>query len=101
MEDFSIAFKGEIFYWRGPSPFHFVELSPQASKKIKEHQGQLTYGWGVIPTTAIANKFEWTTALIPKEGIYFLPIKDLVRKKLDLGIGDLLAGKLIFTLKKQ
>lgn len=98
--EFSVSFKGEIFYWRGPSPFHFVEISSRASAKIREHRKELTYGWGVIPVNVNVESFEWSTALFPKDEIYLLPVKDLVRKSLSLEVGDVLTGKMTFSIKQ-
>jgi hypothetical protein len=48
---------------------------------------QLTYGWGVIPVLGKIGKTEFSTALIPKDGRYYLPIKNAVRfaEKLEVG----------------
>ena len=40
---------------------------------------QLTYGWGVIPVLGRIGKTDFSTALIPKDGLYYLPIKNAVR----------------------
>jgi hypothetical protein len=74
-----ISFSGAIFEWRGPSPFYFIEIPAAQSAKIKERAAQLTYGWGVIPVTGVVGQTEFTTSLIPKDGIYLLPIKNVVR----------------------
>ena len=74
-----ISFSGAIFEWRGPSPFYFIEIPAAQSAKIKERATQLTYGWGVIPVTGVIGDTEFTTSLIPKDGIYLLPIKNVVR----------------------
>jgi hypothetical protein len=57
------------------------------SKKIKSLAAQLTYGWGVIPVLGKIGKTEFSTALIPKDGLYYLPIKNAVRfaEKLEVG----------------
>lgn len=65
--------------WRGPSPFYFVPVPELQSKKIKAIAAQLTYGWGVIPILGKIGKTDFSTALIPKDGVYFLPIKNAVR----------------------
>jgi hypothetical protein len=65
--------------WRGPSPFYFIPIPLLQSKKIKALAAQLTYGWGVIPVTGKIRKTQFTTALIPKDGVYLLPIKNQVR----------------------
>lgn len=74
--------------WRGPSPFYFVPIPEPQSKKIKALATQLTYGWGVIPVAAKIGKTEFSTALIPREGVYYLPIKNLVRFAEDLEVGS-------------
>lgn len=40
---------------------------------------QLTYGWGVIPVGCKIGKTEFSTALIPRQDVYYLPIKNQVR----------------------
>ena len=72
-------FTGAMFEWRGPSPYYFIEIPVDQSVKIKERASQLTYGWGVIPVTGEIGDTEFTTSLIPKDGIYLLPIKNVVR----------------------
>ena len=80
-------FKGAIIEWRGPSPFYFVPVPDVPSKKIKAMAAQLTYGWGVIPVLGKIGKTEFLTALIPKDGLYYLPIKNAVRFAENLEIG--------------
>ena len=43
--------------------------------------------------------FTWTTALISKGEGYYLPIKDLARKNLKVELGDVISGKMNFTIK--
>jgi len=83
-----ISFSGAIFEWRGPSPFYFIEIPAAKSAKIKERAAQLTYGWGVIPVTGVIGQTEFTTSLIPKDGIYLLPIKNVVRFGENLEVGQ-------------
>ena len=80
-------FKGAMIEWRGPSPFYFVPVPVVPSKKIKAMAAQLTYGWGVIPVLGKIGKTEFLTALIPKDGLYYLPIKNAVRFAENLEIG--------------
>jgi len=86
----------EVIYWRGPSPFHFVEVREAQSKKIKEISRSLTYGWGVIPVTAKLGATEWKTSLFPKKGRYLIPLKDLVRKSESVELGDHITINLSF-----
>lgn len=83
-----IRFSNEVWYWRGPSPFHFLTVPETESKKIKEVSSLVSYGWGVIPVVARIGKTEWATSLIPKNGLYLVPLKDKVRSDEGLEIGD-------------
>jgi hypothetical protein len=78
----------EVIYWRGPSPFHFVEISDRQSKEIKMIAQSITYGWGVLPASIKIGKKEWTTALFPKNGRYLIPLKDAIRKSEGIELGD-------------
>jgi len=83
----TVKFSGEIIYWRGPAPFYFLPTPAKQSKEIKAVSKGLTYGWGCIPVTARIGETEWTTALIPREGAYMVPIKKVIREKLGLDDG--------------
>ncbi len=74
-----IIFKGEMFEWRGPAPYHFISIPAPESAMIKECASELSYGWGVIPVIGNIGETEFTTSLIPKDNIYLLPIKNVVR----------------------
>jgi hypothetical protein len=84
----NFKFSGEVIYWRGPSPFHFVAVPESAAKKIKAEAARLTYGWGVIPATVKIGKTEFTTSLFPKNGGYLIPIKNVVRLPENIEVGD-------------
>ena len=83
-----LRFSNEVWYWRGPSPFHFVTVPEAESRKIKEVSNLVTYGWGVIPVTARIGKTDWTTSLIPKDGLYLVPLKNVIRFSEGFNIGD-------------
>lgn len=83
-----LKFEGQVIYWRGPSPFHFVAVPEPVAKKIKAEAARLSYGWGVIPVTATIGKAEFTTSLFPKAGGYLLPIKNVVRLPAGIEVGD-------------
>ncbi len=83
-----IKFQGAMIEWRGPSPFYFVPVPAEASKKIKALAAQLTYGWGVIPVLGRIGKTDFSTALIPKHDLYYLPIKNAVRFAEELEVGS-------------
>ena len=93
-----VEFSGEIFEWRGPAPFYFVAAPEEESAKIKSIASQITYGWGVLPVTAKINKTEWTTALIPKDGLYLVPLKQIIQKAESLELGQLIKVRLTFVV---
>lgn len=84
----TLEFSGEIFYWRGPSPYHFVAVPAEQSSDIKAISGLVTYGWGCIPAAVRIGATEFTTSLFPRNGGYVVPIKDSVRKAENLAQGD-------------
>lgn len=86
--------EGEIFYWRGPSPYHFVTVPDEQSAALKAASAAVTYGWGMIPVTAAIEGTEWTTSLFPKDGRYLIPLKDKVRYGLELDVGDVVSIEL-------
>jgi len=81
-------FSGEMWYWRGPAPFHFITLPDDVSAAIKAISALVTYGWGMIPVRARIGATEWDTAMFAKNGRYVLPIKDVVRLAEGLVLGD-------------
>jgi len=87
-------FAGELWYWRGPSPFHFVTVPSDASEVIKDISSAVTYGWGMIPVTVRLGTSEWATSLWPKDGAYIVPIKKRVQDAESLEIGDVVELRL-------
>lgn len=88
MPGLKLTFTNELWYWRGPSPFHFVSIPKGSSEQIKEVASRISYGWGVIPAKITIGKTTWTTSLIPKDGLYLVPIKNAIRFGEDLILGD-------------
>ena len=82
------AFHGEIWFWRGPAPWHFVTVPEEECAAIAEVAPIVTYGWGMIPVTARIGDSEWKTALWPKDGAYIVPVKAWVREAEQLDVGD-------------
>lgn len=89
-----VTFSGEIWYWRGPSPYHFVTVPEDEGRELKAVSGLVTYGWGMIPVTARIGTTEWKTSLFPKDGSYVVPIKDSVRIPNGLATGDVVTLQL-------
>ncbi|ADB35579.1 Domain of unknown function DUF1905 [Kribbella flavida DSM 17836] len=83
-----VQFTGDIWYWRGPSPFYFVSVPDDESTDIQATATSVSYGWGMIPVAAQVGGTTWTTSLYPKDGRYVVPLKDAVRKAESLAEGD-------------
>ena len=81
-------FSGEIWFWKGPSPFHFVTVPPEFCDGIRGLSAVVSYGWGVIPVTVQLGKTKVTTSLFPKDGGYIVPLKVAVRKAEGVALGD-------------
>ena len=84
-----VVFSGDVFEWRGPSPYYYVAVPDDDSADIKEASPMLTYGWGVIPARVTVGDTVWETSLFPKDGRYLVPLKDAVRRAEAIGEGDL------------
>ena len=90
-----LEFRGELWHWRGPSPFHFISVPDEASAAIRAVAAMVTYGWGMIPVEARIGETAWETSLFPKEGRYVLPIKDAARRTEELALGDVVAVRMV------
>ncbi|HVX46569.1 MAG TPA: DUF1905 domain-containing protein [Mycobacteriales bacterium] len=87
-------FSGEIFQWRGPAPYYFVAMPEEGSRELKAAAGDLSYYRGVIRIRAWIGDTEWPTSLFPKDGRYLVPLRDSVRKPLELADGDVVTIRL-------
>ncbi|HET6745340.1 MAG TPA: DUF1905 domain-containing protein [Candidatus Limnocylindria bacterium] len=83
-----VEFEGELFHWRGPSPYHFIRVPEGICEGIREVANAVSYGWGVIPVTIRIESTQFETSLFPKDGGYVVPIKDKVRLGEGLTLGD-------------
>jgi hypothetical protein len=89
-----VEFSGEVWHWRGPSPYHFVTVPDNESGELEAAAAFVTYGWGMIPVTARIGETTWKTSLWPKDGGYVVPLKAAVRRAEGLEVGDLTAVRL-------
>lgn len=83
-----LTFSGEIWFWRGPSPFHFITVPPEGCADLEAAAKFVSYGWGMIPVTARIGQTTWQTSLYPKDGRYIVPVRTQVRKAEGLDLGD-------------
>jgi hypothetical protein len=84
----AVNFSGELIEWRGPSPFYFVAVPESMGAEIKAAAKLVSYGWGVIPVAVQIGATNFTTSLIPRTGIYLVPIKNVVRFGESLTLGQ-------------
>jgi Domain of unknown function (DUF1905) len=82
------SFVGEVFYWRGPAPWHFVTVTPEISEALAARSSHVSYGWGMIPATARLGTTEWRTSLFRKDESYVVPLKTSVRHAEGIELGD-------------
>lgn len=82
------VFRGVVWHWRGPSPYHFVWVPDDESERIRDVAAEVTYGWGMIPVQVTIGRTTFTTSLWPKEGRYVVPLKDVVRRAEHIELGD-------------
>jgi hypothetical protein len=89
-----LLLSGEIWFWRGPAPYHFVTVPDDDCGPVEAAAAVVSYGWGMVPVTATIGATTWTTSLFPKDGGYIVPIKDAVRRAEGLDVGDTVALRL-------
>ena len=84
-----LEFTGEMWFWKGPSPWHFVTVPEEDCFELEATAALVSYGWGMIPVAARIGVTGWTTSLWPKDGRYVVPVKAWVRRAEGLEVGDL------------
>jgi Domain of unknown function (DUF1905) len=82
------VFQGEVWWWRGPAPFHFVTVPEEICHHISQLAHHVTYGWGMIPCRIVIGETDWTTSLWHKDSGYIVPLKTAVRRAEGIEVGD-------------
>jgi hypothetical protein len=83
-----LTFTNVVIEWRGPAPYYSLPLYEEAAADVHDVRRLATYGWGVIPVSAVIDEVAFETSLFPKDGGYLLPLKDAVRKPAGITVGD-------------
>jgi predicted nucleic acid-binding protein len=81
-------FEAEVFQWRGPAPYFFVATPAHVDDFLHAHLGELTYGWGGVPAQVRIGATEVATSLMPKDGVYLVPLKVALRRAEGIDDGD-------------
>jgi Domain of unknown function (DUF1905) len=92
---FEYQFTGKVIEWRGPAPFYFVPVNATINEEIRELAKTLTYGWGVVPAKVNVGGIDFTTSLIPRNGVFLVPLKVVVWRPLGLAVGDTVTVNLV------
>lgn len=69
----NLEFIGEMWFWKGPSPWHFLTVPEEECGELEAASAFVSYGWGMIPVTAQIGETGWKTSLFPKDGRYIVP----------------------------
>ena len=96
-----LSFHTTIIEWRGPAPFFYAPVPSQNVAEIERIKKQASYGWGVIPVEAGIGGVTFTTSLFPKDGTYLLPLKDAVRKKTGVTVGDIIDVEMTIAARER
>lgn len=94
LEPMILEFTGEVWFWRGPAPWHFVTVPDEECAAIEAVAPEVSYGWGCIPVTAEIGRTRWPTSLFPKDGRYIVPVRVSVQKAENVALGDVVTVRL-------
>jgi hypothetical protein len=89
-----MEFSGEMWFWKGPAPWHFITVPEEECADLEGASAFVTYGWGMIPVTARIGGTGWKTSLFPKDGRYIVPVKAAVRRAEEIEVGDTVTVRL-------
>jgi hypothetical protein len=81
-------FDGEVFEWRGPAPFYFVETPEDADAYLHDNLAELSFGWGCMRAQVRVGTTRISTVLIPKDDVYVVPMKVALRRAEKFDDGD-------------
>ncbi|WP_322746816.1 DUF1905 domain-containing protein [Cellulomonas sp. S1-8] len=83
-----LRFGGEVVWWRGPAPYHFVALPDPEVARLRVVASRVTYGWGCIPASVTLGATTFTTSIFPKDGGFMVPVKVAARRAEGVELGD-------------
>lgn len=64
-----------------------MPLPDDEAAAIDDIQAEVAY-WAVVPVIAWLGDTEFTTSIFPREGTWFLSLKDAVRRAEGVALGD-------------
>ena len=94
-ESMDLEFSGELWFWKGPAPWHFLTVPEEDCYALEATSALVTYGWGMVPVLARIGGTGWKTSLWPKDGRYIVPVRAGVRRAEGLELGDTVTVRLV------
>ena len=64
-----LAFSGELWWWKGPAPWHFVTVPDDECAALAAASAAVSYGWGMIPVTARIGSTSGRPPCFPGTGV--------------------------------
>ena len=89
-----LEFTGELWFWKGPAPHHFVTVPEPEADQLAAVAPGVSYGYGMIPVTVRLGATEAKTALGPKDGGYIVPVTLAIRRAENIGVTDIVTVRL-------
>jgi hypothetical protein len=65
-----------------------VTVPDDVSGELRAMVASVTYGWGMIPVTATLDDVTFSTSLFPHGEGYIIPVKQAVRQRTGVSVGD-------------
>ncbi|ATX81140.1 protein of unknown function (DUF1905) [Mariprofundus ferrinatatus] len=80
-----------LWLYQGKAAWHFLTLPKAESDEIRFFSRDKRSAWGSLRVTATIGDTTWNTSLFPdsKLGAYVLPVKAEVRRRENIGAGDM------------
>lgn len=94
-----LDFTATVIEWRGPAPFFYAPIPIDKADDVRRAAKVASYGWGVVPVEATISGVTFTTSLFPRGGTYLLPLKNAVRRKIGVTVGDDVAVAMNIAVK--
>lgn len=88
--DQSFEFEAELWIYEGPAAWHFLTLPAEIAEEIRQVGAGGAKAFGSVKVRARIGETEWDTSIFPdtERGSYLLPVKQKIRDKADLLVGD-------------
>ena len=91
---FDAQFEGCVIEWRGPAPYLFIAVPDDLVDGLRHAARLASYGWGVVPVTAMVDGIVYTTSLFPRSQGYVLPVRKTVQKDAGVGFGSMVSVRI-------